>query len=49
MEKSRIALAFALSLAVMLVWQYFFAPPPPPPAMRRLRWQPGGRRRLNRQ
>lgn len=48
MEKSRIALAFALSLAVMLVWQYFFAPPPPP-AMRRLRWQPGGRRRLNRQ
>lgn len=30
MEKSRIALAFALSLAVMLVWQYFFAPPPPP-------------------
>lgn len=31
MEKSRIALAFALSLAVMLVWQYFFAPPPPPP------------------
>ncbi|MGQ9896180.1 MAG: membrane protein insertase YidC [Acidobacteriota bacterium] len=32
MEKSRVALAFALSLAVMLVWQYFFAPPLPPPA-----------------
>ncbi len=31
MEKSRVALAFALSLAVMLVWQYFFAPPLPPP------------------
>lgn len=29
-EKFRVALAFALSLAVMLVWQYFFAPPPPP-------------------
>lgn len=29
-EKSRVALAFALSLAVMLIWQYFFAPPPPP-------------------
>ncbi len=28
-EKSRVALAFALSLAVMLVWQYLFAPPPP--------------------
>jgi len=31
MEKSRVALAFALSLAVMLIWQYFFAPPLPPP------------------
>ncbi|MCS7079850.1 MAG: membrane protein insertase YidC [Chloracidobacterium sp.] len=29
-ERSRVALAFALSLAVMLVWQYYFAPPPPP-------------------
>jgi Preprotein translocase subunit YidC len=30
-ERARVALAFALSLAVMLVWQYLFAPPLPPP------------------
>lgn len=29
METRRLFLAIALSLAVILVWQYFFAPPPP--------------------
>ncbi len=29
MEKTRVALALALSLGVMLAWQYFFAPTPP--------------------
>jgi YidC/Oxa1 family membrane protein insertase len=29
MERSRIALAFVLSLGVMLAWQYFFTPPAP--------------------
>jgi YidC/Oxa1 family membrane protein insertase len=32
MEQQRVLLAIALSIGVLLIWQYFFAPPPPEPA-----------------